>query len=474
MSSTRIGSHWPELTVLLGGQLVAGMAIAIVSVAAPAISQDLHIVGGTLQMAVSGFGLASGVLLVTGARLGDWEHRRVFLIGVALFTVAGLASGLAPGPAVLVVGQLLQGTGAAMLIPQVLSLIQLRFSGAARSRAVSLYSMTLGFGVASGLLLSGLLISVNPLGLSWRPVFLVNVPIGLLLLVGGWLRLPRGGTTEHSPLDRWGTLVFVTAVALLVVPLTFGPSTGWPLWTWVMLVCGMAGLIVFMLVERGVTHQGGQPLLELGLLRIRGVIPGLFVMFATMGGYGALIYTMSAYMQVGLGYGVLRSGTIFAAYAIGFGLVNLTWFMLPERLHPWVSPVALAMLCLAEAVLGIIVRHGFPLASVVPLLVVAGAGHGAGFGALVAHLTAHLPSRYASAASGLINTTIQLASSVGIAALGSAFLSAVQSDGQAGYGQAMSMVLFALAAVSSVAIICALAVSLRLRGTPTSATTAEH
>ena len=95
-----------------------------------------------------------------------------------------------------------------------------------------------------------------------------------------------------------------------------------------------------------------------------------------------LIYTMSAYMQVGLGYGVLRSGTIFAAYAIGFGLVNLTWSLLPERLHPWVSPVALAMLCLAEAVLGIIVRHGFPLDIVVPLLVVAGAGHGAGFGAL--------------------------------------------------------------------------------------------
>lgn len=425
-------------------------------------------------MAVSGYGLAYAVLLVTGARLGDRGHRRVFLTGVGLFTAAGLASGLAPSPAVLVVGQLLQGAGAAMLIPQVLSLIQLRFSGAARSRAVSLYSMTLGFGVAIGLLLGGLLVSANLFGLSWRPVFLVNVPIGLLLLLGGRLRLPRGGSTEHSPLDKWGVLVFITAVVLLVVPLAFGPSTGWPPWTWVTLILGIAGLAVFTLVERSVTHQGGQPLLELGLLRIRGVIPGLFVVFATMGGYGTLIYTMSAYMQEGLGYGVLRSGMIFATYAIGFGMVNLTWSMLPERLHPWVSPVALTMLCLAEAMLGIIVEHGFPLATVVPLLVVAGAGHGAGFGALVARFTAHLPSRYAPAASGLINTTFQLGILVGIAALGSAFLGAVDSDGQAGYGQAMPMVLFALAAVSAVAIVCTLAVSLRLRGAPSGDITVEH
>lgn len=456
----RFGKRWTELTVLLVGQSLGSLAVAIVSVAAPAIGDHLRIGGGLLQMAVSGYGLAYAVLLVTGARLGDWGHRRFFLSGVALFSVAGLVSGLAPASGFLVAGQLLQGAGAAILIPQVLSLIQLTFSGAARKRAVSLYSMTLGLGVAAGLLLGGLLITADPMGLSWRAVFLINVPIGCLVLVGGRLWLPVDPAGGRQRLDWRGFLLFTMAIGLLVVPLAFGPSAGWPVWTWVMLAAGFAMVLAFTRAERAADRRGIRPLLDLAALGVPGMVPGLVVVFVSMGGYGALVYTMSAYLQEGLHYGVLNSSLIFSAYAIAFGLVNLTWSKLPPRYHPRVSPVALTMLFLAEAALAITIRDGFALAAVVPLLALAGAGHGAGFGAVVARLTAHMPARYASAASGIINTTTQLAILAGIAGLGSAFLAGAQPPRQvAGYAQSMSDLLIVLAIGSAIAVFCSLRVS---------------
>jgi MFS family permease len=453
----RIGARWPELAVLLVGQSLGSLAIAMTSTAAPTIGKDLHIGGGLLQLAVSGYGLAYTVLLMTGARLGAWGHRRLFLIGVAGFSVAGFVSGLAPVPAVLVAGQLIQGAGAAMLIPQVLSLVQLRFTGPARSRAVSLYSMTLGFGVAAGLLLGGVLMATDPLGLSWRAVFLVNVPLGVIVLWGGILRLPPDGPAERDALDRSGILVFIAGIGLLVVPLSFGPSSGWPPWTWASFGAGLVGLAAFTRIERGVARHGTRPLLDLAALRLPGVVTALVVVFVSMGGYGALVYTMSAYMQQGLHYGPLHASLVFCAYATGFGLANLTWSRLPERLHRRVAPTALTLLCLAESLLALTVRHGFAPGVAVPLLVGAGGGHGAGFGGVVSGLTARMPRRYASGASGLVNTTTQLGILIGIAGVGSVFLTGVSAAGPAsGYARPMSAMLLALAACSALAVPCSL------------------
>lgn len=460
----RLAKRWPELTVLLAGQSLGSMAIAVVSVAAPAIRGRLHVDGGVLQMAVSGYGLAYTVLLVTGARLGDRGHRRLFLLGTALFGIAGLVSGLAPTATVLIAGQLLQGAGAALLVPQVLSLIQLTFSGAARARAVSLYAMTLGLGVAVGLLVGGLLIAEDPTWLSWRAVFLVNAPLGCLVLAGGrrWLSADRSG--EPRPLDRRGFLAFTAAIGWLVVPLAFGPSAGWPAWTWVMLAVALAAALAFHRIERGVSRHGVQPLLDLAVLAVPRMFPGLVVVLMSMGGYGGLIYTMSAFLQEGLRYGVLRSAVILAAYAVGFSSVNLTWSRLPPHYHRSVAPVALTVLSLAEASMALATRNGPVLAAIVPLLAAAGAGHGAGFGAVVGRLTAHMPARLAPTASGVVNTATQLAILGGIAGLGSAFLADRRPTGPSGgFAHPMSDLLIVLAACSAVAMLCSLRASRPLR-----------
>lgn len=460
---SRIGHQWPELAVLLVGQTLASLTTAVISVAAPAVSHYLGLTGGNLQIVVSGYGLTYTALLVTGARLGDRGYRRMFLLGVALFTVAGLISGLAPGVATLTIGQLMQGAGAALLIPQVLTLIQLRFTGPARSKAVSLYSMTLGFGVALGLILGGILVGTNIAGLAWRPVFLVNVPIGVALLAVGWWWLPRDSQIRRSRVDVRGVLVFTLAIALVVVALAFGPSTGWPQWTWLVIAAGIAAFAAFVVLEQRLAP--GESLLDFRVLQQPGVTPGLVVIVALMGGYGTLLYTMSAYLQSGLGYSVLEAGLIFAAYAVGFGSINLTWSRLPRFIHRWVSPTGTAVLLAAEVALGSVLGSSINLGVVLPLLVIAGIGHGSGFGALVDRVTAHVPEHHSSALSGLINTVTQLSILIGIAALGGFYLSAARSGGQGGYNSAISAVCFALAAATGIALACTLTVSTRLADT---------
>jgi MFS family permease len=179
---------------------MASMADALVTVSAPAIQSSQHVSDATLQLIASGFVLAYAVVLMTGARLGDYGHRRLFLSGLALFTAAAALSGAAPAGWALVAGQVMQGLGAALMVPQALSLIQLRFSGLARSRALARYSMALAVGVAAGQLLGGLLITTNLFGLTWRLMFLIQVPAGAAALIAARLTLPatRAEVRGHS------------------------------------------------------------------------------------------------------------------------------------------------------------------------------------------------------------------------------------------------------------------------------------
>ncbi|NUP39409.1 MAG: MFS transporter, partial [Streptomyces sp.] len=185
------------LTIVLLGQLMAVLDVFIVNVAAPALSTDLHASGAGLQLVVAGYTISYAVLLITGARLGALiGHRQAFLAGLTVFTAASLACGLAPGTGALIAFRFIQGAGAAVMLPQVLSLIQRTFTGASRARALGAYSAVLASGAAVGQVLGGALVQADLFGTGWRPVFLVNVPIGLALLVLGprWLR-----GAEESP-----------------------------------------------------------------------------------------------------------------------------------------------------------------------------------------------------------------------------------------------------------------------------------
>lgn len=321
------------LALMLGAVFMALLDSTAVNVATATIRVDLGTTGAELQLIVAGYTIAYATLLVTGARLGARHgHRTVFLVGLGVFTAASLACGLAPGAMALIAARVVQGVGAAMMMPQVYSLIQLRFQGAARARALSLYAATIGLGVVAGQVLGGLLVGAGMFD-GWRPVFLINVPIGVALVLAGRRFLPWGGPAEPKALDVPGLITLTATLLLLVVPLVLGHERDWPLWTWVSLALSVPMLVVFVLVERRVAAGGGAPLVPGRVLRTPGLIAGASSLFFAMAGYAGFLFAFSQHMQSGLGESATRTGLTFAPLAVGVATGSLTWRRVPERLH---------------------------------------------------------------------------------------------------------------------------------------------
>ncbi|HVU92437.1 MAG TPA: MFS transporter, partial [Jatrophihabitans sp.] len=217
------------LTVLLLGQFMAILDVSIVNVAAPTLRADLHASGAGLQLSVAGYTITYAVLLITGARLGDRiGHGYAFRYGLVGFTLASLACGLAPNTGTLIAFRMVQGAGAALMMPQVMSLIQRTFDGTARARALSLYSAVIAGGAVVGQVLGGVIVSADLFGTGWRPVFLVNVPIGVALSLLAVRDLPADRGQRNRGLDPAGVVTLSAAVLLLVVPLVLGHEEHWP------------------------------------------------------------------------------------------------------------------------------------------------------------------------------------------------------------------------------------------------------
>jgi MFS family permease len=416
--------RWLMLAVLVVGQFMALLDVTIVNVAMPTIQQHLHASGAALQLIVSGYTIAYAMLLITAARLGDLRgHRNVFLAGLGTFTLASLACGLAPSTGALIAARFVQGAGAAMMVPQILSVIQQRFSGAERARALSVYAATLAVGAVTGMVVGGVLVSADLLGASWRPVFLVNVPVGIALAV----LVPRLVPADHVPagrrLDLLGLATASSAVLLVVLPLVLGHQQGWPAWIWPSLVAGVALAGAFLWIERSLAARGGDPLLRLEVLRAPGMTAGLAALAAGMITYGAFLFSLGLHLQLGLGDSALRAGLTFAPAAAAFGATSYWWRRLPSRLHHALTPAGFLVATLAYLGLAVALRAGGRGGAWLPvLLVVYGAGLGTAFGPLLTQALVHVPPSAAPDASGLLTTTLQLSQVIGVAVFGSVFL----------------------------------------------------
>ena len=416
--------RWLMLVVLITGQFMALLDVTIVNVAIPTIHAKLNASGAAMQLVVAGYTVTYAMLLITGARLGDLRgHRNVFLAGLATFTLASLACGLAPNTGALVIARFVQGAGAALMVPQIFSVIQRQFTGAARTRALGAYAATLASGAVVGQVLGGVLVSANLFGASWRPVFLVNVPVGLAAA----LLVPRLVPADHVPggrrLDLAGLATASTAVLAIVLPLVLGHQQGWPSWTWASLTAGALLSVVFVLVERSIAARGGDPLLNLGVLSSPGLATGLAALAAAMIGYGGFLFTFALHLQLGLGDSALRAGLTFAPGAAAFGAAGYWWRRLPSRIHHVLTPTGLAIGTLSYLGLALDLHaggRGGPW--LFAILVVYGAAFGAAYSPLVNQALVHVPRDEAADASGLLTTTIQLSQVIGVAVFGSLFL----------------------------------------------------
>jgi MFS family permease len=412
------------LAIVLTGQIMAIVDTNIVNVAVPAMHATLGASGAGLQLIVAGYTIAYAVLLITGARLGDiLGHRRVFLAGVALFTLASLGCGLAPTTGVLVALRFVQGIGAATMIPQVLSLIQRTYtSPAPRARAMSLYATVISGGAVLGQVLGGLLVSADLFGSSWRPVFLVNVPVGLAVLGFGRL-LPAGRFDGVRTLDLPGLAVLTPAVFALVLPLVLGQPLGWPLWGWILLAAAVALFTLLGRVEHRVAARGGQPILPRSLLGLPGMIAGLGGLFASMVVFGGWLFGLALELQDGLGESPLRAGLTFVPCGIAFAIVSLNWRRLPARYHERLPMIGFVVNGAGLVWAGLLLHSGGDGGVLLYVaLAVSGGGMAGAFGALMGRVLSRVPVSIAADASGVIVTVNQLGIVVGIATFGSLYL----------------------------------------------------
>jgi MFS family permease len=349
------------IAVVLAGQAMASLDTAIVNVTAPDMQRDLHLSGAAVQLVVYAYLLSYATGLITAARLGARRgFGKVFTTGVALFAASSLACGLAATPAMQVVARTVQGAGAALLVAQVLSLLQTALEGEQRRRALALYGMVLAAGVAAGQVLGGVLVSADLFGTGWRPIFLVNVPVGVgvLLLAAG--RLPTGPRTDVGRLDLAGAWLLAAAMLALLIPVSFGADSGWPAWCWPALAAGTLLLAWFTGHVRHLARKGRTPLIEPSLFGRNGVRAPLCGIFTLMGCYGGVLFATAIYLQSALHDSALRSGLTFAAYAAGFATASLTWTGLPVTVHGRVPAAGFALITAATATLAVASRGAWP------------------------------------------------------------------------------------------------------------------
>jgi MFS family permease len=414
------------LTVLLG-VLLPIVDFFIVNVALPTIDTDLHAGPAVLEMVVAGYGVAYAVLLVFGGRLGDMFGRRnLFLWGLATFALTSLACGISPNAWTLVGARVAQGAASALLLPQALATIQAATSGSSRGKALSYYGATAGVSSVVGQVLGGVLVSANIAGSGWRAIFLVNVPVAALAFVLALRSVPETRSPNPARIDRSGTLLLAVTLITLLLPLTEGRAAGWPLWSWALLAVSPFAAAAFVAVERHGERTGGHPLLPPSLVRIHSVRSGLLLILPFGVGFGGFMFVLAVALQDGLNFGALAAGAALAPLCAAFFAASL------------LGPRAVARFGRATVTFGSLVQGvgllalagtfywGWPHLGVwalAPAMALAGFGQGFVLPVVIRIVLSEVPPTQAGVGGGAMATTQQASLALGVATLGTLFLS---------------------------------------------------
>jgi EmrB/QacA subfamily drug resistance transporter len=381
---------------------------------------------------LAGYQLAFAIMLITGGRLGDiYGRKRLFMIGMAGFTLASALCGLAQSPTMLIGSRVLQGLFGAIMFPQILSVIQVTFPPKERATAFGMFGATIGLATITGPLVGGLLIEADLLGLEWRPIFLVNVPIGIAALAAATRFLVESKAPRALRLDLVGVGIVTAGLLLLVFPLVQGRDLDWPLWTFLSMAAAVPVLVGFGLYERRKKARDGSPLVDLDLFRQRSFVPGLAVAGIFFMGIPAFFLIFSLWLQIGLGFSPLHAGLTGAPFAVGSALASAASVRLVPTLGRRILSVgSLLLVAGMGALIWTVDRYGGAVHSwqLLPALLVCGLGLGCVVAPLVNVILAGIRGQDAGAASGVLSTVQQVGGAVGVALIGVVFFGLLGSQ----------------------------------------------
>ncbi|WP_408630663.1 MFS transporter [Micromonospora echinaurantiaca] len=427
--------RWQALGVGLVAAFMTLLDVSIVNVAVPSMDRALRASPSDLQWVLSGYALTFGLALVPAGRFGDARGRRnAFVAGITLFTLTSALAGLAASPGWLVAARLLQGAAAGVVNPQVTGLIQELFQGPERARPFGLLGATIGISTAIGPLLGGLLIALGGEEHGWRWVFFVNVPVGIVAVVLGWRLLPSRpqGPVDNRRLDPVGVLLLGLGVVLLLLPLVQQQQ-----WRgaekWLLVPAGLVALVAFGLWERRYARQR-QPLFDLRLFAVRSYTLGSLIALVYFGGFTAIFFIFTLYLQNGLGYSALVAGLAITPFALGSAAASALGGRIVNR---YGRPlVATGLVTVVVGLVGVVAildldpgHTAVPWLTAGPLLV-AGLGSGLVIAPNQTLTLSEVPVPQAGSGAGMLQTGQRIGTAAGIAAVGSVFFASLTaSDG---------------------------------------------
>lgn len=446
------------LSVLLGSFLAVTDGF-IVNVALPTIGRELRGSFEMLQLVVAGYAVPYALLLVVGGRIGDAVgRRRAFIVGMVVFTVVSVLCGIAPSIEWLVMMRALQGAAGALMAPQVLSTIQATLTHERRGRALAMYGATGALAALAGQIIGGALLTANVAELSWRPIFLVNVPIGVIGVLLARRYVPETRSPKPAAADLLGTALLTLTVASVLIPLIEGRALGWPLWCIGLLAAAPLFGLAFVATEQRVERAGGTPLVPPSLLNVKSMRRGLLMVALYFSAFGGFLFAYPIAMQGAAHLTAMEAGGALASVAVGFLIASLTSARLVERFGHRVIPAGLVIGCLGLAMLATVLISlwpNVPPLMLMPSLLVGGLGWGMVMSPLFGVVLASVPLASVGAGSGVLQTTQQISIAAGVAGLGGLFL-AQSTESQLGSLGALLLVLAAMAILHSLAAILSL------------------
>ena len=410
------------LAALLSGTFMLLLDTTIVNLALPPITEDLHAGESALQWIVSGYALAFGLFLLPAGWLGDRiGHKRVLILGLAVFTVASLLCGLSGGSGELIGWRVVQGAAAGAVNPSIMAFIRLLYHNKERGRAFAAYGTVAGAATSLGPVLGGLLIEWDLAGLAWRPIFLVNLPIGVAAVTAVALLAPRTPTTVRR-LDVLGLILVTAAMFALTYPLTQGHEIGWPAWMIALMAAAPLLLAAFTWWQLHLLRRGRDPLVDVRLFARRSFAAGVGLIMAFFAGFTGLMFALSLYLQIGLGHSTLVAGLTMMPFAIGTGAGSVLGnTVIAPRLGRAVLHIGTATVCLGLGAMLLVLALVPAPPSLVWLLLpflVAGAGCGMIIGPNANIVLSDVPADVAGVASGTLSTSQRLGTALGVAAIG--------------------------------------------------------
>lgn len=422
------GGRTAAVVVLLLASFMDLMDNTIVNVAIPAMAASLHAKPAHLEWVVSGYVLAFAAALIAGGRLGDSLGRRtMFLVGTAGFTAASLLAGVAGSGTQLVVLRSVQGLFAGVMVPQVLGTVQALYPPRERAGVYGIAGAITGLAAVAGPVLGGALVTGDVLGLGWRAIFLVNVPVGVIVLVGTVMLVPQTRAEHALPVDVLGIVLAASAVVALVYPLIEGRQAGWPWWTTALFLLGPLLIVTFVRHERHREDAGAAPLLPLRLFSDRGFSAGLVVQLAFQGSVIGFLFVLSITVQSGFGFTAWRAGLVVVPFSVAAAVASAVAAALVARAGKALVGLGALLLATGAGWSTAIVAAG-PDPTVVRLIgpmILAGAGLGLVVVPLTDVVLAAVPVDDAGSASGTLSTFQQLGAAFGIAIIGTVFFSSV-------------------------------------------------